>query len=56
MKIIYIAEDGTQFDDEFECESYEGKLNHPYLKNIVFYDIKDNFYTIGDDIYICQCH
>ena len=28
MKIIYEAFDGTQFDNEFECEDYEWKLNH----------------------------
>ena len=38
MKIIYIADDGKQFDDEFECEHYEWVLNHPNLKEICFYD------------------
>ena len=41
MKIIYIADDGKEFDNEFDCEDYEWKLNHPYLKDICFYD-KDN--------------
>ena len=41
MKVIYIADDGKFFDDEFECEDYEWKLNHPYLEDIYFFD-KDN--------------
>ena len=38
MKIIYIADDGKQFDDEFECEHYEWILRHPSLKEIVCYN------------------
>jgi hypothetical protein len=34
MRTIYIADDGTQFDDEFECEAYEWKLNHLNLKDV----------------------
>lgn len=41
MKVIYIADDGKEFDNEFDCQSYEWKLNHPHLKDICFYD-KDN--------------
>lgn len=42
MKIIYIADDGTQFNDEFECKDYEWKLHHPYLKDVHCYDKDDN--------------
>ena len=35
MKILYQADDGTRFDNEWDCEDYENKLNHPYLKNIL---------------------
>ena len=28
MKTIYEANDGTQFEDKFECEDYEWKLDH----------------------------
>lgn len=38
MKVIYIADDGKEFTDEYECLEYEWKLNHPYLKDICFYD------------------
>ena len=26
MKVVYIAEDGTQFDDEIKCQEYEGDM------------------------------
>lgn len=42
MKVIYVADDGTQFDDRYECEYYEWVLNHPSLKEIVFYDEDGN--------------
>lgn len=41
MRIVYIADDGKEFDDEYDCDFYEWKLNHPYLKDINLYD-KDN--------------
>ena len=44
MKIIYIADDGKQFDDEFECEHYEWILNHPGIKEICFYDEDGNMF------------
>ena len=55
MKIIYQAFDGTQFDNEFECEDYEWKKNHEEsLKNLIFYD-KDGKVMLGnklsEDIY-----
>ena len=42
MKIIYIADDGKQFDDEWECENYEFVIKHPSLKDICFYDENGN--------------
>ena len=36
MKILYIANDGTQFEDEWECTDYEWILAHPHLKEIKF--------------------
>lgn len=38
MRIVYIADDGKEFDNEFECEHYEWLQNHPHLKNIKCYD------------------
>lgn len=42
MKIIYVADDGTQFDNEFDCEFYEWKLKHPCLKEICMFDKDGN--------------
>ena len=42
MKIIYIADDGTQFDDEFACKDYEWVLNHPHLKDVHIFDKDGN--------------
>ena len=41
MKVIYIADDGKEFDDEWDCRDYEWKLNHSSLKDICFYDKDD---------------
>ena len=38
MRIVYIADDGKEFNDEFECEHYEWLQNHPHLKQIKCYD------------------
>lgn len=38
MKTIYIADDGTQFDDQWECLDYEWVLRHPLAKDIVLYN------------------
>lgn len=36
MKILYVADDGTQFEDEWECTDYEWRLAHPHLSEIKF--------------------
>ena len=38
MRVIYIADDGTQFDDEYECKDYEWLQKHSHLKDIQLYD------------------
>ena len=38
MKIIYIADDGKQFDDQWECEWYEELQKHPHIYGIKFYE------------------
>lgn len=38
MKVIYIADDGKEFDNYRECDKYEYLLNHPWLKTITFYN------------------
>ena len=62
MRTIYIADDGKEFDDEFECEHYEWMLNHPNLKYIKIYDnrtgelfddiMTDDAYNYGDKVVI----
>lgn len=42
MRTIYIADDGTQFDNEFDCEDYEWKLSHPNLKDVHIFDKDGN--------------
>ena len=42
MKVIYIADDGKEFDNEWDCMDYEWKLNHTHLNDIVFYDKDHN--------------
>ena len=37
MRIVYIADDGKEFDDEYECKDYEWKLNHPHIENVRLY-------------------
>ena len=38
MRTVYIADDGKEFDNEFECEHHEWMLNHPNLKYIKIYN------------------
>ena len=45
MKVIYIADDGTQFEDKWDCEEYEWILNHPNIKSVEIYDGNDNKLT-----------
>lgn len=42
MKVIYIADDGKEFDNAYDCESYEWKLDHTHLNEICFYDKDGN--------------
>lgn len=62
MRTVYIADDGKEFDDEFECKHYEWILNHPNLKYIKIYDnrtgelfdniMSDDAYQYGDIVII----
>lgn len=42
MRVIYIADDGKEFNDEYECKDYEWILNRPHLKDVHFYDAGGN--------------
>lgn len=47
MKIIYIADDGKQFDDPWECEAYEELQKHTYIYGIKFVTDHDAEYQIS---------
>lgn len=51
MKIWYEAKDGTFFDNEDDCYSYEQKFEHTHLNTIIFFDEKGKEYTVGEDIF-----
>lgn len=38
MTIVYVADDGTHFDDEWECKQYEWLLNHRAINDVQFLD------------------
>lgn len=42
MKTVFIASDGKQFEDKWECEDYEWLLKHPEIKEIKIYDYLTN--------------
>lgn len=49
MKEIYIADDGKQFENKEECESYEYfELKIPLVKNIEFLDENDNILSFKE--------
>ena len=47
MRVLYIAEDNTEFDNETECMDYEWKLKHPHIDEIKCFDAEGN---VLDDI------
>lgn len=49
MKILYQADDGKLFENEWDCKEYEAKIAHPYLKNITFFTKEDCSYFMNDD-------
>jgi hypothetical protein len=55
MKIIYVADDGASFEDEFKCMDYEFILNHPHLKDVHIYAEygveRENL--LSDETYFC---
>lgn len=38
MRTVYIADDGKEFDNEFDCEHHEWMLNHLNLKYVKCYN------------------
>ena len=50
MRILYIADDGTEFDNEFDCEVYEETNRHNTAYNIEVYDLDGNRLTLTKDL------
>ena len=42
MRVVYISDDGKEFNDEFECEQHEWIINNPDIENIHIYDVNGN--------------
>ena len=49
MKTIFIADDGTQFDDFDKCEEYETIQKHQKMFDIIFADENGTEYTLNKD-------
>jgi hypothetical protein len=46
MRVIYVADDGKEFDNEYDCERYEDLQHYPSQFTIDFYDDKDRLYHL----------
>ena len=43
MKIVYIADDGTEFNNEYDCRDYEWMLERKEVFDLIeFYDVDGN--------------
>lgn len=42
MRVVYISDDGKEFNDEFECEQHEWIISNPDIENIHIYDVNGN--------------
>lgn len=53
MRTLYIADDGKQFEDKYECINYEFDILHPHLKTIELYNGNNEKLTdpLDDDTY-----
>lgn len=49
MKIVFIADDGTQFDDFHKCKEYETIQKHPKMFDIIFADENGTEYALDKD-------
>ena len=57
MRTVYIADDGKQFEDEYECEHHEFELKHPHLQTIEAYNKDGEKMTdlLDEDTYAADC-
>ncbi len=55
-KVTFIADDGTVFDDEYDCIRYEEKFRFNEFKDsILFFNEKGNELPVGSD-YFDKCY
>ena len=54
MQVIYRSDDGKEFNNEWDCEDYEWRLQHPSLSNVVCYDVDFNVLEnlFSEDTYV----
>ena len=48
MRIVYVADDGTPFGDEWTCTNYEWEQNHSHIAEMIRYYKKNK--RIKEDI------
>ena len=54
-KTVYIAFDGKEFEDEYECERYENKkLQNKYGKDLLVYDENGKLIALDNDYRLFQ--
>ena len=49
MRIVYVADDGTPFGDEWSCTNYEWRQNHPHIAEVLLYGKRNK--RIKEDIF-----
>lgn len=49
MEIIYKANDGTLFDNEFDCLAYEENRTYNYIYSVEFFNKFNNKYFVAKD-------
>lgn len=50
MRVLYIADDGTEFTNEYDCEMYEDLKHYPSQFTIDFYDAKGRLYRMQPNL------
>lgn len=48
--MIYVAENGKEFNNKDECSEYEKKLIFDDIKKIIIYNAKSNFLSLIDKL------
>lgn len=48
MEILYKADDGTIFEDEYECIHYEDALKYEDVTDVIFADINGKIFCLSE--------